>query len=657
VCVLDADLKAVHSDVSTATRRQVEELPEMVKRALEVIPPSQISEVLVNVGHGKYAALRSGIAFAKGFARATKKPLHGIMGSDYTHHLEVVPHYDGGINAVANVPEPIVHLQGGTDEGSLSDKPRDEQKTPQKNLQVVKYQFGSSAHFEDVAKTLFDFEQLVFARDAWSYDSIKQALQDDNYHFYLLYSGEQFAGAIYARTLLGDDTVEIMSVAVSPEFRRLSLGEFFLGDVINQYVKQSKHNFTLEVRDSNVAAMKLYEKLGFKMVSTRKKYYSNPVEDAHVYMLKIPTAFNAGQVSSPGKTHGASSGAESISSPIVLGIESSCDETGVGIVQRGRIIGKALASSMGEHKVFGGVIPELASRMHLEAIDHVMSEALDDAEVTLDQVDAISVAAAPGLVGCLSTGVMYAKGLSIGLDKPIYGVNHVLGHIMSATLEEDVPRRFMSLIVSGGHSSLVLVDGLEFTPLGGTIDDAAGEAFDKVGRLLGLGYPAGPEIDKLARLGVSSALDFPRPLLGKQFDDTHKYDFSFSGLKTAAVRELERQHRLPSEGRVSMPDFCASFAHAVVDVLTLKTIRAVQEFEVDTVVIGGGFSANSQLRDLLGVECERVGAKLIAPPIALCTDNGEMIANLGEKLHLSGARSNSHRFSVSSSLTLSAPQV
>lgn len=685
--ILDAKYVSVHSDVSNNARHQVEELPGQVLRALEAVPPEQIAEVLVNVGPGKYAALRSGIAFAKGIARGWGKPVYGFTAEQRETHLKVVPLYEGGINAIANVPAPIVHLSGGEDgegrevregvevqedggvdiRGTHPDFPPPLAKHSSKHasvsaqstrtssisdlqglsnhntlnttdLHITRCQNVSNSDCEKVSHLISDFEQQVFARDAWSYDSIKTALQDPNYRFYLLEYGleheKSFAGAIYTRTLPGDDSVEIMSVGLLPEYRGRGFAGHFLAEVIADFESSGKGRFLLEVRESNQVAQKLYSKLGFAKISTRKKYYANPNEDAYIFELISK------------KRH-----------PIVLGIESSCDETGVGIVQNGRIIGRALASSMDEHKVFGGVIPELASRMHLEAIDQVLDQALIDAKITLSDVDAISVAAAPGLVGCLATGTMYAKGLAIGLKKRICGVNHVLGHIMAATLDQEVPAKFLSLIVSGGHSSLVLVDGLNFTPLGGTIDDAAGEAFDKVGRLLGLSYPAGPEIDKLARRGNPQAIDFPRPLLDKKFDSTHKYDFSFSGLKTAAVRELERQARLSEGERVSVHDFCASFAFAVADVLTTKTLRAAKEFGAETVVIGGGFSANSQLRDLLQERCASEGISMIAPRLALCTDNGEMIANLGEKLLLNGADASTIDFGVRSVLDLSVPRL
>lgn len=316
---------------------------------------------------------------------------------------------------------------------------------------------------------------------------------------------------------------------------------------------------------------------------------------------------------------------------LVLGIETSCDETGAALVQNGKLVAESLASSMTEHIRFGGVIPEIASRSHLESIPAVISELIEktgDKEI-LQKVDAIGVTAGPGLVGCLSVGLNYAKGLAVGLNKPLYAVNHVCAHILAAGLEKELPKKFLALIVSGGHTSLVLVDGLEFKEIGRTIDDAAGECFDKVGRMLGLNYPAGKEIDDLAKKGDFSRYEFPLPLTAAKFDDVHFYDFSFSGLKTAARRILESRGR---DSDFKIEDFCASLAQTVAKLLTLKTLRAVKKYEVETVVIGGGFSANSQLRKVLQKELKKESVELIVPSLKYCTDNGSMIAVLTEKL-------------------------
>lgn len=320
--------------------------------------------------------------------------------------------------------------------------------------------------------------------------------------------------------------------------------------------------------------------------------------------------------------------------PLVLGIETSCDETGVALVRahpdRSELLVDTVASSMEEHARFGGIIPEIASRAHLEAMVPTIERALDSAGVTLHDVDAVAVTAGPGLVGSLTVGTAAAKALAYGLDVPLYGVNHVIGHAAVAELVDGLfPDRIMALVVSGGHSSLLLVDDIVtgVHELGSTLDDAAGEAFDKVGRLLGLPYPGGPHIDRLAREGDPTAIRFPRGLTAAKDQEKHAYDFSFSGLKTAVARWVEA--REDAGEQIPLADVSASFAAAVADVLTAKTIAACRRHGVSTLVVGGGFSANSQLREMAAERCAAAGITLRIPPLRYCTDNGAMIAALG----------------------------
>ncbi len=345
-----------------------------------------------------------------------------------------------------------------------------------------------------------------------------------------------------------------------------------------------------------------------------------------------------------------------MSASLVLGIETSCDETGVGLVRidddGSELLVDAVASSVDEHARFGGIIPEVASRAHLEAMVPTIERALATAQVRLADVDAIAVTAGPGLVGPLTVGASAAKALAIGLGKPLFGVNHVIGH---AAVDELVhgafPERFMALVVSGGHSSLLLVDDIatDVTELGQTLDDAAGEAFDKVGRLLGLPYPGGPHIDRLAREGTAS-IRFPRGLTAAKDQADHAYDFSFSGLKTAVARWVEARQDAGEE--IPLPDVAASFAEAVADVLTAKTIAACVRHGVDTLVIGGGFSANSQLRDMAAQRCADAGITVRIPPIRYCTDNGAMIAALGAAVVHRGLPPSSLDLPVDSSMPL-----
>ena len=315
--------------------------------------------------------------------------------------------------------------------------------------------------------------------------------------------------------------------------------------------------------------------------------------------------------------------------PLVLGIETSCDETGIGIVRGTTLLADAVASSVTEHARFGGVVPEVASRAHLEAMVPTVHRALATAGVRLADLDAVAVTAGPGLAGALLVGVAAAKAYALALGVPLYGVNHLAAHVAVDVLEHGpLPEPAIALLVSGGHSSLLLVDDVTvtMTPLGATVDDAAGEAFDKVARLLGLGFPGGPVVDRLAREGSRTAIAFPRSMLREQ-----SYDVSFSGLKTAVARWVEAQ-----DGPVPVADVCASFQEAVVDVLTAKAVRACRDRGVGHLLIGGGVAANSRLRALAQERCDAAGLVLRVPRPGLCTDNGAMVAALGSRLVAAG---------------------
>jgi N6-L-threonylcarbamoyladenine synthase len=326
-----------------------------------------------------------------------------------------------------------------------------------------------------------------------------------------------------------------------------------------------------------------------------------------------------------------------VDQPLVLGIETSCDETGVGIVRGRTLLADAVASSVDEHARFGGVVPEVASRAHLEAMVPTVHRALAEAGVALSDVDAIAVTAGPGLAGALLVGLAAAKGYALAAEKPVYGVNHLAAHVAVDTLEHGaLPEPSIALLVSGGHSSLLLVEDLagRVTPLGSTIDDAAGEAFDKVARLLGLPFPGGPPIDRAAREGDPHAIAFPRGLAAARDLAAHRFDFSFSGLKTAVARWVEARER--SGEPVPVPDVAASFQEAVCDVLTAKALDACRTNGVDTLVIGGGVAANSRIRTLAEERCARHGITVRVPRPKLCTDNGAMVAALGAHLVSAG---------------------
>src|ERR671927_736166 len=319
-----------------------------------------------------------------------------------------------------------------------------------------------------------------------------------------------------------------------------------------------------------------------------------------------------------------------VDQPLIIGFETSCDETGVGLVRGHTLLADALATSVDEHERFGGVVPEIASRAHLEAMVPTVHRALADAGMTVDDVDAVAVTSGPGLTGALLVGVAAAKAYALALDKPLYGVNHLAAHVAVDELQHGpLAEPSIALLVSGGHSSLLLVPDLsqEVVPLGRTVDDAAGEAFDKVARVLGLPFPGGPPIDRAAREGDAAAIAFPRGMTGPR---DPAYDFSFSGLKTAVARWIEARRAAGEE--VPVRDVAASLQEAVVDVLTRKAVRACKDEGVDHLMIGGGVAANSRLRAMAERRCQDAGLRLRVPRPKLCTDNGALVAALGAEM-------------------------
>ncbi|MCX7879593.1 MAG: tRNA (adenosine(37)-N6)-threonylcarbamoyltransferase complex transferase subunit TsaD [Ignavibacteria bacterium] len=310
----------------------------------------------------------------------------------------------------------------------------------------------------------------------------------------------------------------------------------------------------------------------------------------------------------------------------VLGIETSCDETSASIVENG-ITKSNVISSQAIHNIFGGVVPEVASRIHIQIISQVVSEALQKAGAKIQELDGIAVTNRPGLIGSLIVGINYAKGLALRYNLPIVPIDHIEGHIYSGFLE-GIPLEFpfVTLVVSGGHTTLYYVRSfVDYEILGATRDDAAGEAFDKIGKLLGLGYPAGPIIDKLAKTGNANKFSFPRGLI-----NSNDFDFSFSGLKTSVRYFIQKNYKNPQEIEKDLPDICASVQEAIVEVLTVKSFRAMESTNASTLVIAGGVSANSRLRELAMLEAEGRGLQLVVPRLQYCMDNAAMIALLGE---------------------------
>lgn len=316
---------------------------------------------------------------------------------------------------------------------------------------------------------------------------------------------------------------------------------------------------------------------------------------------------------------------------LILGIESSCDETSICVLENGRkILSNIIATQIPIHQKFGGVVPEIASRQHVEAIAPVLHEALEQAGIELKEIDAVAVTYGPGLVGALLVGLIFAKGLAFALDKPLIGVNHLEGHFYANYLcHEHLQPPFVAIVVSGGHTSLLHVkDFNSFTTLGQTQDDAAGEAFDKVARVLGLGYPGGPFVEELAQIGNDQAIIFPKAKLDG------RYDFSFSGLKSAVINYINTAKQKGLE--INAADVCACFQKAVVEAIADKCELALQDCQLDKLVMAGGVSANSYLRNTLTDRISKIGAQLYYPSNVLCTDNAAMIACRGYYMHLNG---------------------
>jgi tRNA threonylcarbamoyl adenosine modification protein TsaD/ribosomal-protein-alanine acetyltransferase len=443
----------------------------------------------------------------------------------------------------------------------------------------------------------------------------------------------------YAGLMEVEHEGHVMNLAVRGDARRSRLGAALLQSLIAEARRRGIERLTLEVRPSNDAALALYAAAGFNEEGRRHGYYSDSGEDALVMWsgpLEGPEMTAAAEALAASAevalaefqpTRHEGSPADEGSDGLILAIESSCDETAAAVLRGGRtVLSSVVASQIDFHSRFGGVVPEIASRKHTEAIVGVIDEALAQAGVTLDDLTAIAVTYGPGLVGALVVGVSYAKGLALATGLPLVGVNHLEGHLFASVLAEpDITPPLVALLVSGGHTSLVHVpEWGEYHTLGSTIDDAAGEAFDKVAKALGLGYPGGPAISRLAAQGDPAAIPFPRPML--RSDDL---DFSLSGLKTAVVTYIAKERAAGRELRPA--DIAASFQAAVIDVQVAKATRAVEECGVATFLIGGGVAANPALRAALTAAMERRGVRVSVPPMDLCTDNAAMI---GAAAHL-----------------------
>lgn len=442
----------------------------------------------------------------------------------------------------------------------------------------------------------------------------------------------------YAGGWIVDGQVQVLKVATDPAYRRRGIAQELLAHIARDARDLGASEMTLEVRLSNTGAHAFYERLGLKRIGVRPRYYSDR-EDAVIYTGPLPLAehdvagmelrLNDAVKSADTNMSTQTDQSLNVQGKLILAIETSCDETAAALIdEAGTIVADVVASQIDFHSRFGGVVPEIASRKHIEAIGGVAQECLEQARIRTDKTDlgwhdlaAVSVTYAPGLVGALVVGLAFAKGLAWAADKPLIGVNHLEGHLYANKLAcPDIQPPMVVSLVSGGHTMLVHVkDWGNYETMGTTLDDAVGEAFDKVAKAMGLGYPGGPLISKLAEKGNPKAIQFPRALL-------HSGDlqFSLSGLKTSVMTYLQKEKQAGRE--VNQKDVAASFQAAVIDVQVAKAKTALQETGAKEFCLGGGVAANPELRHAYEEMCDEMDVRLTMPPLSACTDNAAMIA-------------------------------
>ena len=488
----------------------------------------------------------------------------------------------------------------------------------------IDYRPLDAAHAADVAR----LEQMTMGSDAWKASLVADELPRKDRTWWAAFDGPVLVG--YCGGWVVDGQVQILKIATDPAYRRRGIAAELIALVASDARNLGATEMSLEVRASNAGAQTFYERMGLANIGTRPHYYSDR-EDATIMSGPLPEARRdvAGMRLHVDDVAGGTDACETASHPLILAIESSCDETAASIVDgTGALLSDVVASQIDFHSRFGGVVPEIASRKHIEAICGVCDECLESAARSLGvrglrwrDLDAVAVTYAPGLVGALVVGVAFAKGAAWGADLPLIAVNHLEGHLYANKIATpDIQPPMVVSLVSGGHSMLVHVrDWGDYVTMGSTIDDAVGEAFDKVAKALGLGYPGGPIISKLAAKGDPKAIDFPRALM-------HSGDlrFSLSGLKTAVTTYIQKEQQAGRE--LDMPNIAASFQQAVVDVQVKKAMAALDETGAREFCVGGGVSANPGLRAAYEKACKKRGVRLSMPPLSACGDQAAMIA-------------------------------
>lgn len=472
---------------------------------------------------------------------------------------------------------------------------------------------------DDIA-AVHAIEAATFAH-AWTQGMFGDEVAREDRWWLVALDGDRVVG--YGGVALMAGEAHIMNLAVVDDRRRQGVGTVLFSRLQSLALAAGARAITLECRHGNRAAIELYESLGMHVAGVRPGYYAGTGEDAIIMWGALPP----GSGESLG-AHGGSPGA--VPDGLVLAIESSCDETAAAVMQGGRtLVSNVVSSQIDFHARFGGVVPEIASRKHTEAIVGVVDEAMALAGEQLQlgrplrfgELEAVAVTQGPGLVGALVVGLAYAKGLSASAGVPLVGVNHLEGHIFANVLaDSQVAPPLVALVVSGGHTSLVhMPEWGVYRTMGQTLDDAAGEAFDKVAKVLGLGYPGGPVLSRMAASGDPAAIDFPRAMMR-----SGDYAFSLSGLKTAVINHI--RHEREAGRDIDIPDLAASFQAAVIDVQVAKAVRAVTETGARAFCLAGGVAANPALREALRAAIEPLGVHVSVPPLHLCTDNAAMIA-------------------------------
>lgn len=480
------------------------------------------------------------------------------------------------------------------------------------------------------AEALSALDALVYEKGGhrpYTAEEFSEMLAHTYYSLWVAHDQETLTG--YALGRICKDGFELMSIGVLPAYRRRGLAGRLLDRLAYDGGVLGAKRCFLEVSCANAPARHLYEKIGFSQVGLRKKYYLDG-SDALVLEAKLPFLEQScttqtekdSREKAPVLEAEQKARAGSFPKGLILAIETSCDETAMSIIDNdGNLLANVVSTQIDFHARFGGVVPEIASRKHTEALVGVFEQTLLEAGCRPSDLDAIAVTQGPGLVGALVVGIAFAKGLSVACGAKLIGVNHLEGHILANMFENpELKPPFVASIVSGGHTLLVHVKAWDaFEVLGSTIDDAVGEAFDKVSKALGLGYPGGPIISRLAEKGNPDAIAFPRAML-----HSHDYRFSLSGLKTAVVTYLAKEER--AKRAVNVPDVAASFQAAVIDVLVSKIITACKETGVSDFCLGGGVAANPALRNALTEKLTQLGITVTLPALQNCTDNAAMIA-------------------------------